>query len=269
MNNSSNGMMNGGLPQPTPTPTPIPPSSHNLDTTALQPPAAKTVRWTASNKEIVEIQKKSLSLGLNGGVSLTNGYTHQSLTTDSAGVKFISLASPLSNGVDTKLTALPELKYDESTSSMVQRSLPMRATLHKQKQIPGRFFPSPSYTEFQRDVLESRPTPRRIIRKFKPKNGTNNSQLFPAGSPVKPRTACDKSTWIANHVYSRGSQGVGSLEKGPVLPPDIDVTLNASRQYSIPATTIFHDGNNDALITGLSKTLHSKDSVPSDGAALN
>ena len=47
----------------------------------------------------------------------------------------------------------------------VLQSLPFRATLHKHKQIPGRFFPSPSYTEFQRDVLESRPTPRRVIKK--------------------------------------------------------------------------------------------------------
>ena len=63
-------------------------------------------------------------------------------------------------------------------------------------------------------------------------------------------------------MYSRGSQGVGSLERGPVLAPDIDASLNAARQYSIPATTIFHDGNNDTLITGLSKRLHNKDSVP-------
>ena len=79
---------------------------------------------------------------------------------------------------------------------------------------------------------------------------------------MKPRTASDKSTWVANHVYSRGSQGAGDPERGPLLPPDIELTINSARQYSIPATTKFHDGNNDTLITGSSKRLHAKDLAP-------
>lgn len=99
-----------------------------------------------------------------------------------------------------------------------------------------------------------------LILQFKPNNHTNKSQLFPVGSPVKPRTASDKSTWIANHVYSRGSQVAGDIERAPLLPPsDMELTLNSARQYSIPATTRFHDGNNDTLITGSSKRLHAKD----------
>ena len=63
-------------------------------------------------------------------------------------------------------------------------------------------------------------------------------------------------------MYSRGSQGAGDPERGPLLPPDIELTINSARQYSIPATTKFHDGNNDTLITGSSKRLHAKDLAP-------
>lgn len=268
-------LTNGNIPQPTPTPVPVASQGltngniNGFDSAADKAPAAKIVRWTEADKEI---QKTSAAIGLSTGAPITNGYNTTSKQMDLSGMKFISLASPLNSSMIQKSATVlcPDGKEDSNTKSIVLQSrLPIRATLHKQKQIPGRFFPSPSYTEFQRDVLESRPTPRRVIKKFKPKNGADNSQLFPTGSPVKPRTANDRSTWVANHVYSRGSQGVGNTDRGLILAPDIDASLNSARQYSIPATTSFHDGNNDTFITGSSKMLHSKDSVSSNDVQQN
>ena len=50
--------------------------------------------------------------GLNGGTSISNGY-QSNKTTDNIGVKFISLASPLTNGVEQKMNGFADVRIDE------------------------------------------------------------------------------------------------------------------------------------------------------------
>ena len=61
--------MNGGIPQPTPTPVPhASRSSLNGDVPVLsqteRSSPSKSVRWNGTDKEIIEIQKTSMAIGM-------------------------------------------------------------------------------------------------------------------------------------------------------------------------------------------------------------
>ena len=61
MNNMADGLMNGNMSQPTP--TPIPTTSHDTQAATDHTSAVKTVRWPGNEKEIIGLQKTSLSIG--------------------------------------------------------------------------------------------------------------------------------------------------------------------------------------------------------------
>lgn len=109
-----NGNMNGDLPHPTPTPVPTVPQAVNGEL----PSPSKSVKWGASEKEMLEIQRAGAAIGELSKSSLyqcvlyfqqqstkiccfyvsgLNGRTASSYMDYNDTVKFISLASPLSS----------------------------------------------------------------------------------------------------------------------------------------------------------------------------
>lgn len=79
--------------------------------------------------------------------------------------------------------------------------------------------------------------------------------MFPAGSPVKPKTVGDgySRSAVVSLPNSLTTTTHSAYRAADELPP------SQSRQYSIPASTVFHDGNNNAaLVTGNSIALFNK-----------
>lgn len=84
--------------------------------------------------------------------------------------------------------------------------------------------------------------------------------MFPAGSPVKPKTVGDN---YMRPAVMASANGVSATHHSAYRPNELQLPTAVavspqSRQYSIPASTVFHDGNNDTLVTGSSIALFNK-----------